>query len=80
MAYLLFRLKVVGRSSLLVSVLFREALSHPYISFFHLLVNCFSVTYCIRDSVFSEKTHLKKLMFDFEFIARNDGLWWTPEI
>ena len=27
----------------LVSVLFREAFSHPYISFFHLLVNVFSV-------------------------------------
>ena len=26
-----------------VSVLFREAISHPYISFFHLLVNGFSV-------------------------------------
>ena len=25
-----------------VSVLFREAFSHPYITFFHLLVNCFS--------------------------------------
>ena len=31
-------------SSSLVSVLFREAISHPYISFFHLLVNGFSVT------------------------------------
>ena len=30
-------------SSSLVSVLFREAFSHPYISFFHLLVNGFSV-------------------------------------
>ena len=30
-----------------VSVLFREAFSHPYISFFHLLVNVFSVT-CFR--------------------------------
>ena len=29
----------------LVSVLFREAISHPYISFFHLLVNGFSVIY-----------------------------------
>ena len=43
MTYLLFRLQVVERSSLLVSVLFRKALSHPYISFFHLLVNGFSV-------------------------------------
>ena len=31
-------------NSSLVSVLFREAFSHPYISFFHLLVNAFSVT------------------------------------
>ena len=37
-----FGLHVVDSSSL-VSVLFREAFSHPYISFFHLLVNCFSV-------------------------------------
>ena len=34
----------VDESSSLVSVLFREAFSHPYISFFHLLVNGFSVT------------------------------------
>ena len=38
-----FELQVVESSSL-VSVLFREAFSHPYISFFHLLVNGFSVT------------------------------------
>ena len=38
-----FGLQVVESSSL-VSVLFREAFSHPYISFFHLLVNCFCVT------------------------------------
>ena len=30
--------------SFLVSVLFREAFNHPYISFFHLLGNGFSVT------------------------------------
>ena len=30
--------------STLVSILFREAFSHPYITFFHLLVNSFSVT------------------------------------
>ena len=34
----------IVESSSLVSVLFREAISHPYISFFHLLVNVFSVT------------------------------------
>ena len=38
-----FGLQVVESSSL-VSVLFREALSLPYISVFHLLVNRFSVT------------------------------------
>ena len=38
-----FGLQVV-ESSTLVSVLFREAFSHPYIPFFHLLVNSFSVT------------------------------------
>ena len=38
-----FGLEVVESSSL-VSVLFREAFSHPYISFFHLLVNGFCVT------------------------------------
>ena len=34
----------IVESSSLVSVLFREVFSHPYISFFHLLVNGFSVT------------------------------------
>ena len=38
----LFIMQVVERSSL-VSVHFREAFSHPYISFFHLLVNGFPV-------------------------------------
>ena len=33
----------IVESSSLVSVLFQEAISHPYISFFHLLVNSFSV-------------------------------------
>ena len=35
---------LVVESSSLVSVLFREAFNHPYISFFHLLVNDYSVT------------------------------------
>ena len=39
----IFYLQIV-ESSYLVYVLFREAISHPYISFFHLLVNGFSVT------------------------------------
>ena len=34
----------IVESSSLVSVLFREAISHPYNSFFHLLVKVFSVT------------------------------------
>ena len=34
----------------LVSVLFREAFSHPYISLFHLLVNGFSVLIIINFS------------------------------
>ena len=34
---------LVNNSSL-VPVLFREAFSHPYISFFHLLVNVFCIT------------------------------------
>ena len=41
-----FGLHVVESSSL-VSVLFREAFNHSYISFFHLLVNGSSVT-CFR--------------------------------
>ena len=45
MTYLLFRLQVVENSSLHVSVHFKEVLSHPYIFFFHLLVNGFSVIY-----------------------------------
>ena len=39
----------IVESSSLVSVLFREAISHPYISFFHLLVNGFSVIYIYMD-------------------------------
>ena len=41
-----FGLQLVESSSL-VSVLFREVFNHSYISFFHLLVNVFSVT-CFR--------------------------------
>ena len=39
----IFYSKIVESSSH-VSLLFTEAISHPYISFFHLLVNGFSVT------------------------------------
>ena len=38
-----FGLQLVESSSV-VSVLFREVFDHPYISFFHSLVNSFSVT------------------------------------
>ena len=41
MESLLYR---VIESSSLVPVLIREVFSHPYISFFHLLVNVFFVT------------------------------------
>ena len=40
----------VVESSSLVSVLFGEAFSHPYISFIHLLVNGFSVIIIILTS------------------------------
>ena len=43
-----FGLQVVESSSL-VSVLFREAFNHPYISFFYLLVNGCSVIYVIGE-------------------------------
>ena len=61
------RYRVIESSSL-VPVLFRVVFSHPYISFFHLLANGFSVMVSsgISDvmipSVYSEKTRLKKLM------------------
>ena len=38
-----FRLQIQGEISSLVPVLFREVFSHPYISFFHLLVKGFYV-------------------------------------
>ena len=41
----------IVESSSLVSVLFREAISHPYISFFHLLVNGFSVIILTYDEI-----------------------------
>ena len=54
----------VFRSSSLVSVLFREVFSHPYISFFHLLVNGFSVTsFCT--------------FFDDPFLSL---YWWTVSV
>ena len=44
------RYRVIESSSL-VPILFREVFSHPYISFFHLLVNGFSVT-CIPNNLY----------------------------
>ena len=42
-------IRIVGSwSSSLVSVLFRETFSHPYISFFHLLVNSFPLLVCFH--------------------------------
>ena len=46
------RYRVIESSSL-VPVLFRDVFSHPYISFFLLLVNGFSVT-CFRTLTFTE--------------------------
>ena len=43
------RYRVIERSSL-VPGLFREVFSHPFISFFHLLVNDFSVTVITCDA------------------------------
>ena len=41
----------IVESSSLVSVLFQEVFSHPYISFFHLLVNGFSVIFLRTDPI-----------------------------
>ena len=49
-----FGLQVVQRFSL-VSILFREAFNHPYISFFHLLVNGVSVMYNVCEPKFSNR-------------------------
>ena len=46
----------------LLKGLFREAFSHPYISFFHLLVNGFSVT-CFR-TFFAEDQKSYLLLID----------------
>ena len=61
----------IVESSSLVSVLFREAISHPYISFFHLLVNGFSVIHimCVQKKIVIERTrdliYLKFVATDF---------------
>ena len=57
----------IVESSSLVSVLFREAISHPYISFFHLLVNGFSVIYVyVIKKIVIERT--RDLIY-LEFVA-----------
>ena len=63
------RYRVIESSSL-VPVLFREVFSHPYISFFHLLVNGFSVIYiCVQKKIVIERTrdliYLKFVATDF---------------
>ena len=58
----------VIKSSSLVPVLFREVFSHPYISFFHLLVNGFSVT-CFR-TFFSQMLPSYPLVF-FMYTGNN---------
>ena len=50
------RYRVIESSSL-VPVLFREMFSHPYISFFHLLVNRFSVT-CNNNNYHNHLLHM----------------------
>ena len=64
----------VIKSTSLVPVLFREVFSHPYISFFHLLVNGFSVIYtyvcvCVQENFVIERTrdliYLKFVATDF---------------
>ena len=44
-----YRYRVIDSSSI-VSVLFREVFSHPYISFFHLLVNVVFLCYANKAS------------------------------
>ena len=48
----------IVESSSLVSVLFNEAFSHPYISFIHLLVNGFSVTCIIIVNYYSAEEQM----------------------
>ena len=64
----------IVESSSLVPVLFGEVFSHPYISFFHLLVNGFSVIYiyvyiCHQKKIVIERTrdlnYLKFVATDF---------------
>ena len=66
----------IVESSSLVSVLFREAISHPYISFFHLLVNGFSLTYIIMFICLQTKTIILdgNLVIDSPFQTFTVGL------
>ena len=66
-----FGLHLVDSSSL-VSVLFREAFSHLYISFFHLLENVFSVTeVCLRSLCVRDNCSNPLLQFG-RFLDEND--------
>ena len=70
---------MVIESSSVVSVLFIEVFNHPYISFFHLLVNGFFVLLLWNKSQgffrgsqktdFYNETEVRKVMVDFKFDA-----------
>ena len=64
---IIFGLQVVESSSL-VSVLFREAFSHSYISFFHLLVNGFLLLVSI---LFSLTLYLLLIGGRYRWAGRN---------
>ena len=59
----------VIESSSLVPVLFREAFSHPYISFFHLLVNGFSVMSLKKHQASTFTVGQKKVQKDIYQVA-----------
>ena len=62
----------IVESSSLVSVLFREAISHPYISFFHLLEMVFLLLVYI--SVVEKKNLNRTLEIDSPFQTLTVGL------
>ena len=65
----------IVESSSLVSVLFREVFSHPYISFFHLLVNGFSVTCIIINYDIDLVLYLQPTNFSTEFIFFPESMY-----
>ena len=60
------RYRVIESSSL-VPVLFREVFSHPYISFFHLLVNDFSVIIYKLSGTYQEEWEKQTINHDLYF-------------